>query len=481
MTSHPNPHPHPHPPVSARLRIRAGLGLSLAFAFSTALAASTSVPVSAAGDSDAPAAPVDPGIPAARAWVEGQLPGLIELYRHLHANPELSLQEERTAARIAEELGKAGIKTTTGVGGHGVVGVIENGAGPVVLVRTDLDALPIVEETGAEFASKARGVGEEGEPVGVMHACGHDVHMTCFVGAARWLAENRGAWRGTVVLVGQPAEERVAGARAMLADGLYERFPKPDHALALHVQSDLPAGKLGYLAGPAMAGSTSLDLTIRGRGGHGAMPNKAVDPIVLSALTILDLQTIVSREISPIEPAVITVGSIHGGSKHNIIPDEVKLQLTLRAFKEDVREKLISGIDRRARALAHSHDAPEPTLRAREGVPPTVNTPELVARVVPALERAFGAENVVQGEPTMGAEDFGLFGQGGVPTFMFRLGAAPVEAHERAMAGGPPLPSLHSALFLPDPEPTIRTGVAAMIAAIRELAPPDRDGERGGE
>jgi hippurate hydrolase len=397
---------------------------------------------------------------------------LIALYHHLHSHPELSFQEAETAARIAEELRKTGAEVTTGVGKHGVVGVLKNGPGPTVLVRTDLDALPVSEETGLPYASKVKATDSTGKEVGVMHACGHDVHMTCLVGTARWLAEHRPAWAGTVVLIGQPAEERGSGARAMLDDGLYTRFSRPDYALALHVMHDLPTGMVAYTSGPALASSTSVDVVIRGRGGHGAEPQTTVDPIVLSALAILDLQTIVSREIDPTQPAVLTIGSIHGGSKHNIIPNEVHLQLTLRSYREDVRDRLIEGIKRRVTGLAQTHQAPPGSVEVRDTTPATINTPSLVSTIVPALERALGTSNVVASPPVMNAEDFGNYSRGGVPIFMFRLGSIPRHTRDERKTRGEPLPSLHSSRYQPDPAPSIETGVRAMVAAVRELLPP---------
>ncbi len=405
-------------------------------------------------------------------WLDGQIEGLTDLYKHLHAHPELSLREVETAKRIAAELRASGFEVTEGVGELGVVAVLRNGEGPTVLVRSDLDALPVTEATGLPYASKATAAGGDGNPVGVMHACGHDMHMTCLVGVARWLGSHKEAWSGTAVLIGQPAEETIGGARAMLDDGLYSRFPKPDFALALHVAHDLATGSVGYCSGPAMAGSTSVDVLVRGKGGHGAMPHNTVDPIVLAAALVMDLQTIVSREVKPIDPAVVTVGSIHGGSKHNIIPADVRLQLTLRAYSDPVRDQLIEGIQRRARGLAMAHKAPEPTVAISDQTPPTINTPELVAKVVPALQARLGAAKVVAVEPTMGAEDFGLFGEGGVPTFMFRLGTVPAGRLAEIAARGDSLPSLHSPLYYPDPAPSIRTGVDAMTAAVVGLLPP---------
>jgi amidohydrolase len=408
----------------------------------------------------------DPG-----KWFDKNEAEFVDLYRHLHAHPELSYHEVATAARIAQELKKAGAEVTTGVGQTGVVGMMKNGQGPTVLVRTDLDALPVTEATGLPFASKATVTDESGASIGVMHACGHDVHMTSLVATARWLSENKGQWSGTILFIGQPAEEKIGGAKAMLADGLYSRFPKPDYALALHVAHDLEAGKVAYTSGPAMASSTSVDVLVKGKGGHGAMPQNTVDPIALASLLVLDLQTIVSREVNPIHPAVVTVGSIHGGTKHNIIPNDVRLQLTLRAFRPEVADQLVEGIRRRAKGLAEAHKAPAPVVTIGESTPPTVNTPGLVAKVVPMLSKELGTSNIVEVEPTMGAEDFGLFGQGGVPTFMFRLGTIPTDRLAATKAKGETMPSLHSALYQPDAPPSLRTGVRAMTSAVVGLLP----------
>jgi len=412
----------------------------------------------------------EPG--AADPSVDAHLDKLIGLYKHLHTHPELSFKEFETSKRVADELKKAGAEVTSGVGKLGVVGVLRNGEGPTVLVRADMDALPVTEATGLPYASTVKATAGGKEEVGVMHACGHDMHMTCLIGAARWLSEHKDRWKGTVVLIGQPAEEMIGGARAMLEDGLYTRFPRPDYALALHVISDQPTGTVAYTSGPALAGSTAVDVVIRGKGGHGASPQDTVDPVVLAALAILDFQTIVSREVNPIQPAVVTVGSIHGGTKHNIIPDEVRLQLTLRAYRDEVAAQLIEGIKRRVEGLARAHRAPEPSVEVRESTPPTVNTPGLVARVVPALVEALGEANVKPVEPVMGAEDFGLYGRDGVPTFMFRLGTIPPSRMEQAKADKKTLPSLHSPLYHPDPVPSLRTGIRAMTAAVCELLPP---------
>jgi hippurate hydrolase len=404
-------------------------------------------------------------------WIAAHLDELESLYKHLHTRPELSYQENETSVRMAAELKGAGAEVTPNVGRLGVVGVLKNGDGPVVLVRTDMDALPVIEETGRAYASRQKATDKAGRSVGVMHACGHDVHMTSFVGTARWLADHRDRWAGTVLFVAQPAEEAVGGARAMLEDGLYSRFPRPDFALALHCAADQPAGTVHYCPGPLLASSTSVTVTIRGKGGHGAWPHRTVDPIVLAALVVVDLQTIVSREIEPIQPAVVTVGSIHGGTKHNIIPDEVKLQLTLRTFSEPVRQQLIAGIKRRVEGVARAHQAPEPTVEVEESTPPTINTPALVERVVPAFVEALGAEHVKQATPVMGAEDFGLFGEGGIPICMFWLGTIDPARLEAARLQNQSLPALHSSRYFPDPRPSIETGIRAVTAAVMKLLP----------
>jgi hippurate hydrolase len=402
---------------------------------------------------------------------------LFELYRHLHANPELSFQESKTSERLQQELRNVGFEVTGGVGGHGLVGVLKNGAGPTVMIRTDLDALPVTEQTGVAYASRVKAKDDQGNEVGVMHACGHDVHMTCFVGTARLLSQLKDRWRGTVVMIGQPAEERGSGAKAMLADGLFQKFPKPDYVLALHDAANLEAGKVGVTEGPALAGTSSIDLTVRGISGHGAWSYTTKDPIVLASQIVLGLQTIVSREMRAIDPAVVTVGSIHGGTKHNIIPDEVKLQLTIRFFSEAVRAQLIAGIERIAKGMAQAAGVPsgrEPVVRVREeeSIGPTVNHPELTRRVGNAVAGILGKDNVVHTEPVMGGEDFGYFGRTAenIPICMFWLGAVSREKiQESQKPGGKPLPSLHSSVYVPVPEPAIKTGVKAMTAAALDL------------
>jgi len=413
--------------------------------------------------------------PSVDDWLKESQHALLGLYTELHEHPELSFQETKTSERMADELKKIGAEVSTKVGKMGVVGVLKNGEGPTVLVRTDMDALPVTEETGLPYASKAKGVDPRGQEVGVMHACGHDIHMTSFVGTARWLAEHKDRWAGTVVFIAQPAEETIGGARAMLDDGLYDRFPKPDFALALHCRADREVGEVFIRPGPLLASSTSLDVVIRGRGGHGAMPQATVDPIVLSALAILDFQTIVSREVLPLEPAVVTVGSIQGGTKHNIIPNEVKLQMTLRAYSEPVRLQLIEGIERRAKALAEAHKAPAPTVEVREHTPATINDPELTARMRPLLEKALGADRVIDVDPVMGAEDFALYAKDGVPILMLWIGTISPERIRAAEAAGETLPGLHSSLYHPEPVPSFSTGIRAMTAAVTGLLPPKSD------
>ena len=398
-------------------------------------------------------------------------PQLDALYIDLHKNPELSLKEQRTSARMADELRKLGYEVTTGVGGTGVVGVLRNGKGPTVLLRTELDALPVEEKTGLPYASTATGVSPAGQTVPVMHACGHDVHMAGWTGAATLLARMKERWRGTVLMIGQPAEETVQGARAMIADGLFNRFPKPDFAVAVHDSSDLPSGKVYYVPGYGMASVDSVDVTIFGRGGHGAKPDKTVDPVVIAARTVLSIQTLVSREKDPLEPAVVTVGSIHGGTKYNIIPDEVKLQLTVRAYKPEVRKLLLEGIERITKAEALSARAPrEPQIKISEAQDPTYNDPAVTKRLSAAIARQIGAQNVLEARPEMVAEDFGEFGKAaGVPSVQLRVGAAEPAKYEASLKSGTPLPSLHSSGFAPDKEPTIKMAATALTLSALEL------------
>lgn len=401
-----------------------------------------------------------------------ELPSLVELYKELHANPELSLHEVETAARIAKELRAAGVEVTEKVGGHGVVGVLRNGDGPVILVRTDLDALPVKELTGAPYASTKVVKDDQGNEVNVMHACGHDIHMASFIGTARVLAKTKDQWQGTVVMIGQPAEERVLGARFMLRDGLFSKFPKPDKAVALHCASDMAHGQIGIVEGFALANVDSVEISVKGVGGHGSMPHLCKDPILLASQIVLALQTIVSREVRPGDPAVVTVGSIHGGTKSNIIPDEVRLKLTLRSYKEETRRHLIDSIKRIVKAQAESANMPAGRMPEVNISPDSAsalyNQPALCAEVRTLASQAIGADNVLTREPVMGAEDFSEYGmtREKVPLCMFWLGTQPPEAVSQAKAENATLPSLHSPLFKPVPGPSIETGVKAMASAV---------------
>jgi amidohydrolase len=406
-----------------------------------------------------------------REWIRANAEEFITLYRHLHAHPELSHREKETAARIATEWKQAGAEVTTGIGGHGVVGLLKNGAGPTLMLRTDLDALPVTEQTRLVFASTVKVANEDGVEVGVMHACGHDVHMTNLVAVARFRADNKNLWRGTVMLVGQPAEERGAGAKAMLDDGLFTRFPKPDFAVALHVDSTLPTGSVGYRSGYSMANVDSIDITVRGKGGHGAYPHTTVDPIVQAAQLVLALQTIVSREVKPIEPAVVTVGSIHGGTKHNIIGDDCHLQLTVRSYSDEVRKTILDAIHRKARGVAIAAGAPEPKIVISEGTPSLWNDEPLAKRLVPVFQKLLGEKHVVLSEPSMGGEDFSQYGRAGVPIMMYGLGAVDGQRLERFKQLGQLPPSLHSPLFYPDIEAALETGVTTLASAALELLP----------
>ncbi len=407
-----------------------------------------------------------------QAWVKENLDDLVQLYRHFHSHPEISFEEKNTAARLAAELKAVGAEVTTEVGGHGVVALVKNGEGPTLMLRTDLDALPVTEQTGLVYASKVTVQNSDGRETGVMHACGHDVHITNLIGVARYLAANKDRWQGTVMLIGQPAEERGAGARAMLDDGLFERFPKPDFAVALHVDSTLATGRVGYRAGYALANVDSVDITVRGKGGHGAYPHTTVDPIVQAAQLVLSLQTIVSREVKPIEPAVVTVGSIHGGTKHNIIGDTCHLQLTVRSYSDEVRKQLLDAIVRKTKAVASGADAPEPVVEISEGTPSLNNSEELAARLAPVFRRLLGDENVVQSEPSMGGEDFSHYGRAGVPILMYRLGAVDQKRLDRYKQLDQPPPSLHSPIFYPDVDEALITGVTTMSGAVLELLKP---------
>jgi amidohydrolase len=396
-------------------------------------------------------------------------------YKHLHGHPELSNREEKTSELIAAELEQVGFYVVRRVGGYGIVGILTNGVGPTVLVRTDMDALPVAEQTGASYASRSTASDGASGSTSVMHACGHDMHMACFLGTARLMHHFKDRWSGTLLMAGQPAEEKGQGARAMLAAGLFSRFPKPDYCLALHCAPDLEAGKVGVTEGYAFANVDMVDVLVRGVGGHGAWPHKSKDPVVLAAQIVLALQTIVSRETDPTQPAVITVGSIHGGTKHNIIPDEVKLQLTLRSYSDEVRQHTLDAIHRITRGLAEAAGIPEdryPTVTvADESAVATYNDPELAQRLQKVFAAWLGPERSTRTQPIMGGEDFGLFGRTAekVPICIFWLGTVDPERLKEFQGRGKTLPPLHSNQFLPVIEPSLQTGITAMTAAALDL------------
>jgi len=398
-------------------------------------------------------------------------PKLDALYLDLHQSPELSMHEEKTAAKMAAQLKSFGYEVTTGVGGTGVVGVLKNGPGPTVLIRTELDALPVEEKTGLPYSSHVTATDPAGKTVPVMQACGHDIHMTSWTGTAAMLAQSKDRWRGTVVMVGQPGEETVQGARAMIKDGLFTRFPRPDYAIAVHDSSDAPAGEVIFVPGYAMANVDSVDVTLFGRGGHGAKPNTTVDPILITARAILGFQTLISREKDPLEPAVLTVGSIHAGTKHNIISDSAHLQITVRSFSPETRKLLLDGIARIAKAESLAANSPrEPEVKYSQAQDATYNDPQLTQRLANVLANQLGKNNVVEGKPQTVAEDFGEFGKAAkIPSVQLGVGAVEPAKYKAAMANGTPLPSLHSSGFAPDREKTIRTAVATLTLSAWEL------------
>jgi hippurate hydrolase len=417
--------------------------------------------------------------------IDREISSWVNTYKMLHEAPELSHHEAKTSAFVAKELRALGYEVTEHVGryrnpawlGYGVVAVMKNGTGPTVMVRSELDALPVEERTGLPYASHVKAMNDAGQEVSVMHACGHDIHITSLLGTAQMLSKLKNQWRGTLILIGQPAEETVNGAEAMLMDGLYSRFPKPDYVIALHDSGDLAAGKVGYTPGYALASSTSVDITIRGIGGHGSQPQTTKDPIVVAAEVILALQTIVSREDSPFDPAVVTVGSVQGGSKNNIIPDEVRLLLTIRTYKDEVRQHILDSISRITRNIALAAGIPEsllPIVKVSESTSATYNDPALTERLSSVFEKTLGRENAVKTQPTMASEDFGKLGLDGhkIPTCIFWLGAVDAAKIAESEKTGTPLPSLHSSKFAPLPEPTLRTGVKAMTSAVIELMKP---------
>jgi hippurate hydrolase len=415
------------------------------------------------------------------AMIDRDIASWLTTYRNLHTTPELSHREEKTSAFVAGELRKLGFTVTEHIGkfqnaqwnGYGLVAVMKNGPGPTVLVRTELDALPVEEKTGLPYSSQVKTKNDAGVEVSVMHACGHDIHMTSFLGTAKMLTELKSRWSGTLIMLGQPAEETGDGANAMLRDNLYTNFPKPDFAIALHDKPELETGKVGYTPGYAMASATSIDIKIRGVGGHGSAPEITKDPIVVAAQVVMALQTIVSRENSPLDPAVVTVGSIHGGTRYNIIPDEVNLQLTVRTYKEEVRKRILASIERIVKGVAATAGIPDdraPVVKVAEGTGSTYNDPQLIERLVVTFKQALGEDNVVQMPPMMASEDFGYFSMDHkIPTTIFWLGASDPAKVKASRESGVALPGLHSALFAPVPEPTLRTGVKAMTSAVLDL------------
>ena len=418
----------------------------------------------------------EPDVKAAvKAKVAAELPSLRALYEHLHAHPELSFMEVQTAALMAKELRALGIDVTEKVGRTGVVGVLRNGPGPTVLLRTDMDALPLKETTGVPYASSAIVKDLQGRDQPTMHACGHDVHMTGLIGAARTLVAVRDRWSGTIVFIAQPAEEIVAGAKAMLDDGLFTRFPRPDVALTFHDDALMPAGQVGYREGPFMSGVGSMDILVRGVSGHGSAPHTAKDPVLLASQIVVALQAIVSREIPPGTRAVVTVGTIHGGLKRNIIPDEVKLELTLRAFDPAIMAKLVASVRRVTAGTAQAAGVPEDRMPVvtvtEESVGVTTNDAALTKRLVGVFTAWLGADRVSQVEPINAAEDFSLYGQTAerVPSVLWRVGATGPEKFAESARTGVPVPSNHNSGFAPVPEPTIVTGVTTMTAAVLEI------------
>ena len=393
-----------------------------------------------------------------------------DLYLDIHQNPELSSHETQTASKLAARLRSLGYEVTEGVGGTGVVAILKNGAGPTVMLRTELDALPVEEKTGLPYASKVHAKDDSGRDVAVMHACGHDLHMAALVGTAAIMAHSKPSWHGTLMLIGQPAEETISGARRMIDDGLFTRFPKPAVGVALHVSNDLPAGQVGITPGIYNTNADSLRITIYGKGGHGALPQSTIDPIVIAARTILALQTIVSREVKPGEMAVVTVGYIRAGTKNNIIPDQAELGLTVRTFKAEVRKQVLAAITRIAKAEALAGGAQqEPLIEHNEATDLVYNDPALAERLRTPLEAAVGKENVITEGPIAPSEDYSLFIQQGVPSLYFSLGGADPQKFAESKSAGTTLPSNHSPYFAPDVDPALHTGIKAEVAVLRNL------------
>ncbi|KHM50641.1 peptidase M20 [Pseudoalteromonas distincta] len=404
------------------------------------------------------------------------MPAIEKFYLDLHQSPELSYHEQKTGKKIADRLTQLGFKVTSNVGGFGVVGIYKNGEGPTIMIRTDTDGLPIIEQTGKSYASKVKVIDEHGAKVGVMHGCGHDIHMSSFIGTAEQLIAHKKQWQGTLMMVAQPAEEVGGGAKAMLSEGLFSKYAKPDHIIALHVSASVPAGKVSMKNEYTMASVDSVDITIKGKGGHGAYPHTTIDPVVIAARTVLALQTITSRELSPLEPSVITVGSIHGGSKHNVISDEVKLQLTLRSYNPDVRSAQIAAIKRITAGIAQSaglNESNYPVIYVHEdeSIPSTYNNPAQTDIVRNSIASAIGDTNVLETQAVMAGEDFGLYGRTdeNIPITLFWLGGVNQAQYADSIKTGEVLPSLHSSKFAPDYKVAIPTGIKAMSNAAVAL------------
>lgn len=417
------------------------------------------------------------GDPAIQAEIKKDMPSLMAIYADLHANPELSFMEVRSAGIMAAEARKLGFKVTEKVGGTGIVAVMENGPGPVVMLRADMDGLPVIEQTGLPGASKVRVTTKEGVETGVMHACGHDTHMTAWVGVARRMAANKDKWSGTLVMIGQPAEERGAGARMMLEDGLYTRFPKPQYALAFHDAAQFPAGQIGYTPGYALANVDSVDILVKGVGGHGAYPQTTKDPIVLASRIVGALQTLVSREISPLDSAVVTVGSFHAGAKHNIISDEAKLQLTVRSYSDEVRNHLLDGIARIAKGEAIAAGMPDDkmpvvSVQKDEYTPATFNTVDFTEDMAAFLKTQFGEARVTKMPPVMGGEDFSRYSRDAnkdVKSLIIWVGGVPRAEYDAAQKAGKSLPSLHSPFWAPEADTVISTATEALTGMAMKL------------
>lgn len=413
-----------------------------------------------------------------RDRIAAEMPSLMAIYRDLHQHPELSFQEVRSARVMADAARAAGFEVTEKVGKTGVVAVMRNGPGPVVLVRADMDGLPIEEQTGLPYASKARGVSTAGVESGIMHGCGHDTHMAGWIGAARVLAANKDKWSGTLVMIGQPAEEINLGALEMIKDGLLTRWPKPDYTLAFHDSAELPSGTVGVKAGFALANVDSVDITVKGLGGHGAYPHTTKDPIVLASAIVMRLQTLVSRESNPMDPSVVTVGAFHGGAKHNIISDEVKMQLTVRSYSDASRKLLLDGIKRIARAEAQASGLPDDRMPVVTIADPyakaTWNTPELAERMRGVLTKRFGAERIANPQPSMAGEDFGEIARAAGPntqSLILWIGGRPKAELEAAAREGRQLPGLHSPFWAPEADKVIAAGTEALVAATLDLMP----------